>query len=136
MELHKRELGTVGKQFPLWPDSDRWALAVWTVGELGEGLCFVGKAILVLVKCWYDSSLSCGFISGISFGVLTTYDTERELWSGFRSCVFETWQDSVQGLSMEEQDFALDTFMGATEEAAEHAEQEDMLTGLKGQQGV
>ncbi len=34
------------------------------------------------------------------------------------------------------QDFALEMFMGATEEAAEHAEQEDMLTGLMGQQGV
>ncbi len=85
-ELHKRELGTVGKRFPLWPDFNRWELTAWTVGKLGEGLCFE-----VLEKCRHDSSLSGGFVSGVSSGVLTVDDTERELWSGFHSCVFETW---------------------------------------------
>lgn len=76
--------------------------------------------LLLLVK-----GLSGGFMSGDSSGVLTS--------SGFQICGFKIWEDFV---SMEVQDFALDTFMGATEEAAEHAKQEDMLTGLMGQQGV
>ncbi len=36
---------------------------------------------------------------------------------------------------MEVQDFALETFMGATEEAAEHAEQEDMFNWADGPAG-
>ncbi|KAK9963966.1 hypothetical protein ABG768_005177 [Culter alburnus] len=69
---------------------------------------------------------------GVSSGASTS--------SGFQSCGFKSgfkiWQDLEQGLSMEVQDFALGMFMGATEEAAEHAKQDDMLTGLMGQQGV
>lgn len=75
-----------------------------------------------------ESRLSGGFVSGVSSGASTS--------SGFQSCGFKIWQDLVQGLSMEVQDFALGMFMGATEEAAEHAKQEDMLTGLMGQHGV
>lgn len=87
--------------------------------------------LLLLVK-WHESRLSGGFLSGVSSGSSTI--------SGFQSCGFKSgikiWQDLEQGLSMEVQDFALGMFMGATEEAAEHAKQEDMLTGLMGQQGV
>lgn len=87
--------------------------------------------LLLLVK-WHESRLSGGFVSGVSSGASTS--------SGFQSCGFKSgfkiWQDLEQGLSMEVQDFALGMFMGATEEAAEHAKQDDMLTGLMGQQGV
>lgn len=81
--------------------------------------------LLLPVKCRHESRLSGGVMSGVS-----------SKSSGFQSCGFKISQDLVYGLSMEVQDFALGTFMGATEEAAEHAKQEDMLTGLMGQQGV
>lgn len=51
-------------------------------------------------------------VSGDSSGALTS--------SRFQICGFKIWEDFV---SMDVQDFALETFMGATEEAAEHAKQ-------------
>lgn len=85
--------------------------------------------LLFPATCRQEISLSSDFGGSLS-GALANDVIVRELWSG------RFWQDSLQGLSTEEQVFALDTFMGATAEAAEHAKQDDMLTEEIGQQGV
>lgn len=91
--------------------------------------------LLLLVACRQESDLSDGFSGPLSYALLKS-DIVRALWSCFRGCGSESWQNSLHALSIEEQDFVLDMFMGETADAAEHAKQEVMLTEVIGQHGV